>query len=56
MAILSPATTAALKLRNLLAQESNIIVCPGVYDGFTARLALNIGFKVLYMVNHSRDL
>jgi 2-methylisocitrate lyase-like PEP mutase family enzyme len=34
----------------MLAQENEIVVCPGVYDGFTARLALNAGFKILYMV------
>jgi 2-methylisocitrate lyase-like PEP mutase family enzyme len=39
----------AAKLRAMLAKE--MVVCPGVYDGFTARLALNAGFKVLYMVN-----
>jgi len=32
----------------MLAKE--MVVCPGVYDGFTARLALNAGFKALYMV------
>jgi len=44
-----PHTTTASKFRALLTQDE-IIVCPGVYDGFTARLALNTGFKVLYMV------
>lgn len=42
--------TTAAKLRALLANESEVVVCPGVYDGFTARLALNAGFKTLYMV------
>ncbi|ESZ98742.1 hypothetical protein SBOR_0848 [Sclerotinia borealis F-4128] len=41
--------TTAAKLRTLLANQDEIIVCPGVYDGFTARLALNAGFKTLYM-------
>lgn len=50
MAALSPPQTTASKLRALLAQENGIVVCPGVYDGLTARLALNTGFKVLYMV------
>lgn len=31
-------------------EENAIIVCPGVYDGFSARLAINAGFKTLYMV------
>lgn len=26
-----------------------MIVAPGVYDGFTARLALSVGFDALYM-------
>lgn len=43
----------ASKLRELLAQD-DIVVCPGVYDGFTARLALNTGFKTLYMVSATR--
>ena len=42
--------TGAAKLRELLADESKIIVAPGVYDGFTARLALRVGFDCLYMV------
>ncbi|KAH6711398.1 isocitrate lyase family protein-like protein [Leptodontidium sp. MPI-SDFR-AT-0119] len=41
--------SAASKLRSQLANKNDIIVCPGVYDGFTARLALNAGFKTLYM-------
>ncbi|KAJ9301717.1 hypothetical protein DTO217A2_7554 [Paecilomyces variotii] len=40
---------AAAKLRQLLADESRIIVCPGVYDGLTARIALREGFDALYM-------
>ena len=43
-------STGAAKLRQLLADESKIIVAPGVYDGFTARLALRAGFDCLYMV------
>lgn len=38
------------KLRSLLADESSILVGPGVYDGFTARIALAAGFNCLYMV------
>jgi 2-methylisocitrate lyase-like PEP mutase family enzyme len=49
MANLTPPQTTASKLRGLLAQDE-IIVCPGVYDGFTARIALNTGFEILYMV------
>src|SRR4051794_10373669 len=42
--------TACSKLREFLNDYSEMVVCPGVYDGFTARLALNTGFKALYMV------
>lgn len=42
--------SAAGKLRQLLADPSKTIVCPGVYDGFTARIALQAGFEALYMV------
>ena len=41
---------AAEKLRRLLEDQDSIIVCPGIYDGFTARLALRAGFQCLYMV------
>jgi len=36
------------KLRELLAKPG-IISCPGVYDGFSARIALDVGFDCLYM-------
>ena len=42
---------AATKLRELLAKKDEIVVCPGVYDGFTARIALATGFDSLYMVD-----
>ncbi len=42
--------SAAAKLRELLAEPNKIIVCPGIYDGFTARIALQVGFDCLYMV------
>jgi len=44
------ATSAATKLRRLLEESSDIIVCPGVYDGLSARIALSIGFSAMYMV------
>ncbi|OQU96219.1 hypothetical protein CLAIMM_02330 isoform 2 [Cladophialophora immunda] len=37
------------RLRQLLREGSHIVVCPGVYDGFTARIALAAGFECLYM-------
>jgi len=39
----------AKRLRSYLAEEGKIVVCPGVYDGFTARMALHAGFDSLYM-------
>ena len=41
---------ASTKLRRLLDKPNHLIVCPGVYDGFSARIALEIGFDALYMV------
>lgn len=41
---------AAAKLRALLAKEDKVVVCPGIYDGFTARIAIEAGFECLYMV------
>lgn len=43
--------SAAATLRKLLAREGEIVASPGVYDGVTARLALNAGFDTLYMVS-----
>jgi 2-methylisocitrate lyase-like PEP mutase family enzyme len=42
--------SAATKLRNMIAEPGPIILGPGVYDGFSARIALGIGFDALYMV------
>jgi len=42
--------SAAARLRELLARKDKLILCPGVYDGLTARLALREGFECLYMV------
>jgi 2-methylisocitrate lyase-like PEP mutase family enzyme len=39
----------------MLAREGEIVSCPGVYDGFTARMALNAGFRVLYMVSQLEE-
>lgn len=44
---LSPATT----LKRRLECTKDLIVCPGVYDGFSARIALSVGFDALYMVS-----
>ncbi|KAJ7621301.1 carboxyphosphonoenolpyruvate mutase [Roridomyces roridus] len=40
---------ASTRLRELLARENEILVLPGVYDGISARIALNEGFDALYM-------
>lgn len=45
--------TGAKTLRELLSDRKRIVVAPGVFDGFTARLALAAGFDALYMVNCS---
>lgn len=42
------------KLRQQLENLDSIVVCPGVYDGFTARLALKAGFECLYMASLTR--
>lgn len=44
--IWSPAT----KLKRRLEDTGDLIVCPGVYDGFSARIALSVGFDAMYMV------
>jgi 2-methylisocitrate lyase-like PEP mutase family enzyme len=41
--------SSAARLRELLAQEGKTIICPGVYDGLTARIMLNEGFDAIYM-------
>lgn len=38
------------KLQRLLKGTNDLIVCPGVYDGFSARIAMSVGFQCLYMV------
>lgn len=47
---------AATKLREYLSTNEKVLVCPGVYDGFSARIALSIGFDCLYMVNQPHQL
>jgi hypothetical protein len=43
-------TPASTKLRHFLENSKDILLCPGVYDGFSARIALSVGFDALYMV------
>ncbi|KAF7179135.1 hypothetical protein CNMCM7691_008066 [Aspergillus felis] len=39
----------AIKLRRRLCDHGELIVCPGVYDGLSARIAMQLGFEALYM-------
>lgn len=38
------------KLRAMLKEPGKIVACPGIYDGYTARIALQEGVDCLYMV------
>ena len=40
---------ASIRLRQMIKTSPRIIVCPGVYDGLSARIALEVGFKAMYM-------
>ncbi|KAI1628923.1 oxaloacetase-like protein [Exophiala viscosa] len=44
----SPLSGAA-RLREMLKDRSKVVVCPGVFDGLSARVALSMGFDALYM-------
>jgi methylisocitrate lyase len=48
--------SAAKKLRSMLEAGDDIIFCPGVYDGFSARIALSVGFDAIYMVSQRNIL
>ena len=43
--------TGAKRLRELLQDPNHLVLCPGVFDGLTARLALATGFEAIYMVS-----
>lgn len=48
-------SNAATALRKRISDpKAGIIVCPGVYDGLSARVALDVGFDTLYMVRTTR--
>lgn len=51
MMAVAPCTGAA-RLRQLLTQPDTIVSAPGVFDGFSARIALAQKFDALYMVSH----
>lgn len=38
-------------LKRRLEDTKDLLVCPGVYDGFSARIALSVGFDAMYMVS-----
>ena len=40
---------ASTKLRQMIKTSPRIVVCPGVYDGLSARIALEVGFEAMYM-------
>ncbi|KAH6660868.1 putative carboxyphosphonoenolpyruvate phosphonomutase [Truncatella angustata] len=42
-------TSGAKKLRKMLFETNELIVCPGVYDGLSARTAIELGFNAMYM-------
>lgn len=42
--------TGASKLKHMLEKTDELIVCPGVYDGLSARVAMEVGFDAMYMV------
>ncbi|KAI9662100.1 MAG: hypothetical protein M1831_002796 [Alyxoria varia] len=42
-------SAASTKLQTLIREKEGLIVCPGVYDGLSARVALQVGFDALYM-------
>lgn len=43
--------SGATKLRKMLFETEELIVCPGVYDGLSARTAIELGFSAMYMVS-----
>ncbi|KFY02597.1 hypothetical protein V490_00450 [Pseudogymnoascus sp. VKM F-3557] len=45
----SACKSGATKLKKMIVETDELIVCPGVYDGLSARIALRVGFSALYM-------
>ena len=45
--------TGATRLKHMLNNTNDLIICPGVYDGLSARAAMEVGFDALYMVSLS---
>lgn len=44
-----PNAPASTRLRHMIKNLDHILVCPGVYDGLSARIALDVGFEGMYM-------
>jgi methylisocitrate lyase len=44
-----PNAPASTRLRHMIKNLGHILVCPGVYDGLSARIALDVGFEGMYM-------
>lgn len=44
-----PNAPASSRLRHMIKNLDHILVCPGVYDGLSARIALSVGFEGMYM-------
>ncbi|KAK7956013.1 Isocitrate lyase/phosphorylmutase [Apiospora aurea] len=42
-------SSGATKLRKMIFDTKELIVCPGVYDGLSARTAIELGFDAMYM-------
>ncbi len=47
---LEEALSGARKLRKMIEDTNELVVCPGVYDGLSARTAIELGFNAMYMV------
>lgn len=50
--VLAP-MSGAKKLRKMLQETDELIVCPGVYDGLSARTAIELEFSAMYMVRYA---
>ncbi|KAH8647668.1 oxaloacetate Acetylhydrolase [Xylariales sp. PMI_506] len=46
---ISEPMSGAKKLRKMLLETNELIICPGVYDGLSARTAIELGFNAMYM-------
>ena len=46
----STALSPATRLKHKIQNTNEFIVCPGVYDGLSARIGMAVGFETLYMV------